>query len=312
MDEFEHFRGSLLGLAVGDALGTTLEFKQPGSFIPIQDIMGGCPFRLAPGEWTDDTSMALCLAESLIQCKGFNPSDQMERYLRWYREGYMSSTGRCFDIGVTVRYALLKFDQTHEPYCGRTDLYSAGNGSIMRLAPVPMFYSARPLDALKKSGESSKTTHAADTAVDACRYLGGLIVGALNGAKKDELLSDHYSPICAYWKENPLVAEIDEIAMGSFKHRHPPEIKGTGYVVKSLEAALWSFYHSHSFAEGCLLAVNLGDDADTTGAIYGQLAGAYYGEDDIPASWRSKLALKELITSIADQLMTLSKQIFHV
>ena len=104
-----------------------------------------------------------------------------------------------------------------------------------------------------------------------------------------------------------LVEEIDAIAAGSFKHRDPPEIKGTGYVVKSLEAALWAFYHSHSFRSGCFLAVNLGDDADTTGAVYGQLAGAFYGEQGIPLSWRNQLAYRDLIESLADQLFSLAK-----
>jgi len=102
VDRRARYRGSLLGLATGDALGTTLEFSPPGSFTPIADMVGGGPFSLRPGEWTDDTSMALCLAESLVQCRGFDPRDQLERYLRWYRTGYLSSNGRCFDIGATV------------------------------------------------------------------------------------------------------------------------------------------------------------------------------------------------------------------
>ena len=100
------YRGSLLGLAVGDALGTTLEFKSPGTFTPITDMVGGGPFNLEPGEWTDDTSMALCLAESLIEKEKFDPIDQMQRYLKWDREGYLSSNGKCFDIGMTVRNVL--------------------------------------------------------------------------------------------------------------------------------------------------------------------------------------------------------------
>ncbi len=124
--------------------------------------------------------MALCLAESLIERKGFDPIDQLERYVRWYREGHLSSTGRCFDIGGTVRSALIQFERTREPYCGPTDPNSAGNGSIMRLAPVPMFYARNPLEAIEKSAASSKTTHGALTAGDACRYLGALIVGAIN------------------------------------------------------------------------------------------------------------------------------------
>ena len=307
METTERYRGSLLGLAVGDAVGTTLEFKPPGSFTPIEDMVGGGPFHLQPGQWTDDTSMALCLAESLIEQQGFNPVHQLQKYLQWYREGYLSSTGRCFDIGNTTIDGLRQFEKTQEPYCGSTDPRSAGNGSIMRLAPVPLFYAKRPLEAIAKSAESSRTTHQATVAVEGCRYLGALIVGAVNGVSREELLSKRYSPVPGYWEKNPLVEEIDEIALGSFKHRQPPEIQGSGYVVKSLEAALWAFYNSHSFREGCLLAVNLGDDADTTGAVYGQLAGAFYGESGIPESWRSQLAYRQLIESMANQLFTLAQ-----
>jgi ADP-ribosylglycohydrolase len=296
------FRGALLGLAVGDAVGTTLEFKSPGSFTKIEDMVGGGPFRLAVGEWTDDTSMALCLAESLIEKRGFDPIDQLERYTRWANHGHLSSNGRVFDIGSTVQTALAKFTRTHEPFCGSSDPWSAGNGSLMRLAPVPLFYVERPQEAIERSGESSRTTHGAASAIDACRYLGGLIVGAVLGVTKDDLLSDRYSPVQGYWQTNGLVREIDEIATGSFKRLKPPQIKGTGYVVKCLEAALWAFYSSDSFRDGCLLAINLGDDADTTGAVYGQIAGAYYGEDGIPEDWRRKLAHFELIKSFADGL----------
>ncbi|MCW6051877.1 ADP-ribosylglycohydrolase family protein [Lyngbya sp. CCAP 1446/10] len=305
MQQIELYRGSLLGLAVGDALGTTLEFHRPGTFEPINDMVGGGPFRLQPGEWTDDTSMALCLAESLIEKQGFDPVHQLETYLKWWRNGHLSSTGECFDIGNTVQQALWKFEDTRKPYCGFTDAQTAGNGSIMRLAPVPLFYATNPLEVIEKSGTSSRTTHGAATCVDACRYFGTLIAGAVNGISKDVLLSERYCPIAEYWAAHPLVAEIDEIAAGSFKRRQPPEIKGTGYVVKSLEAALWAFYNSSSFAEGCLLAVNLGDDADTTGAVYGQLAGAFYGESAIPEKWRSQLAHRSLIASFAEQLLTL-------
>lgn len=307
MQQIERYRGSLLGLATGDAVGTTLEFRPPGTFTPINDMVGGGPFRLKPGQWTDDTSMALCLAESLIEQKGFVPTDQLEKYLQWYREGHLSSTGECFDIGNTVGTGLLQFEKTGEPYCGSPDPRSAGNGSIMRLAPVPLLFAQNPKEAIEKSADSSRTTHGAATAIDACRYLAALLVGAVNGVSREELLSSHYSPIPGYWEENPLVEEIDEIAAGSFKHREPPEIKGTGYVVKSLEAALWAFHRSHSFEQGCLLAVNLGNDADTTGAVYGQLAGAFYGEQGIPESWRSKLAYRELIESFSDRLFSLAQ-----
>jgi ADP-ribosylglycohydrolase len=307
MEPIQRYRGCLLGLAVGDAVGTTLEFQPPGTFTPITDMVGGGPFALQPGQWTDDTSMALCLAESLIEQKEFVPTDQLQRYVQWYRQGHLSSTGKCFDIGNTTQAALLQFEKTGEPYCGSTNPRHAGNGSIMRLAPVPLFFATHPENAIAFSAESSRTTHGTLTAIDACRYLAALIVGAVHGVSREELLSSHYSPIPGYWQKNPLVAEINEIAAGSFKHHQPPEIQGTGYVVQSLEAALWAFYHSQSFQDGCLLAVNLGDDADTTGAVYGQLAGAFYGEQGIPQSWRDKLAYRDLIASFAEQLFTLAQ-----
>ncbi len=302
------FRGCLLGLAVGDAVGTTLEFHPPGSFQPIDDMIGGGPFQLNPGEWTDDTSMALCLAESLVECRGFEPRDQMQRYLRWFRQGYLSSNGRCFDIGNTVRQALLRFEATGDPYCGSSDHYSAGNGSLMRLAPVPMFFGNQPSEAVERSGESSRTTHGAQEAVDACRFMGGLLVGALNGVSKETLLSDSYCPVEDIWIRQPLDPAIENIAKGSYKNHQPPEIKGSGYVVRSLEAALWAFYHGRDYRQGCLLAANLGDDADTTAAIYGQLAGAFYGEQGIPETWLERLALRQQIEAYADRLYEFSMQ----
>ena len=157
----DRFRGCLLGLATGDALGTTLEFRSPGSFHPIDDVIGGGPFDLEPGQWTDDTSMALCLAASLIETGHFDPEDQMQRYVRWWEEGYMSSTGTCFDIGNTIADALWHFTDSGDPYAGSTDPFSAGNGSLMRLAPVPMCYAGNAAEAVAKSADSSRTTHGA-------------------------------------------------------------------------------------------------------------------------------------------------------
>ena len=291
-----------MGLAIGDALGTTLEFKRPGSFKPITEIVGGGPFGLKAGQWTDDTSMALCLAESLIECRGFNPKDQMDRYLKWYREGYMSSTGICFDIGNTTRSALQRYAATGETFSGSTNSNSAGNGSIMRLAPVPLYYANNPALAMQYCRNSSLTTHGARECLDACKYLGALIIGAVQGRDKASLLNPLFHPIDGFWNKEPLCGKMLPIAEGSFKRKKPPEIKGTGYVVDSIEAALWAFYNSHSFEEGALLAVNLGDDADTTGAVYGQLAGAFYGESGIPKKWLNVLFDQAMIKKIAEEI----------
>ena len=305
MDEIstqDRFRGCLLGLAAGDALGTTLEFKSPGTFEPIDDMVGGGPFNLQPGQWTDDTSMALCLAKSLIEQGGFDAGDQMERFVRWWREGYMSSKEHCFDIGTTVRAALSRFERDGDPYAGSTDPKSAGNGSLMRLAPVAMYFAADVEDAVEMAASSSMTTHGAREAVDACRYFATLLVGALEGDEKETLLSRNYWPVWWDQEPEPLAEKIARIAKGSFKDRNPPDIRGTGYVVDALEAALWAFHRSQDFREGALLAANLGDDADTTAAIYGQIAGAYYGVDGIPADWQEKLTMVDDIVSMADDI----------
>jgi len=302
----ERYLGSMLGLAAGDAVGAQVEFMRPGDFEPVTDMVGGGVFRLPAGAFTDDTSMALCLAQSLVERGGFDPVDQLERYLRWIREGYMSSTGRAFDVGGTCADAILRFEATRQPYCGSTNPNRAGNGSIMRLAPVPLFFAREPEKAVEMSAASSRTTHGAPNAVDGCRYLGALIVGAVSGASKEELLSPRYTPAPGLWERAPLADAVREIADGSFVAKDPPEIRGTGYVVDSLEAALWAFHRGHSFEEGLMLAVNLGDDADTTAAVYGQLAGAFYGVSAIPRRFRDRLAMRDLIEDLAVNLYELA------
>jgi len=306
MTTLDRFRGCLLGLAAGDALGTTLEFTQPGSFERLTDMVGGGPFKLKPGEWTDDTSMALCLAESLVTKKGFDPVHQLETYCLWWRTGHLSVNGRCFDIGNATRAALARFERLHQPDSGSRDPSVSGNGSLMRLAPVPLAFASKPKEAIQFAAESSKTTHASWECLDACRYFAGLIVGAVQGRAKGELLADLFCPVPGLWKkELSLNPQVDSIANGSFR-RQPPQIRGSGWVIHTLEAALWAFHSTDSFREGALKVVNLGEDADTTGAVYGQIAGAFYGVDGIPADWRAKLAKRELIEQRAVELHTMS------
>jgi len=297
--------GALLGLATGDALGTTLEFTTPGRFSPISDMVGGGPFDLAPGQWTDDTSMALCLAESLAERRAFDALDQMQRYVRWWREGHWSSTGRCFDIGSTTAASLRRFEQHGNPYAGLSLDSHSGNGSLMRLAPIPIFFAADPARAIAHAADSSRTTHGGRAAVDACRYFAGLLVGAMRGASKDELLSHAYTPVADAWAQEPLHPEVAEVASGSFHHKSPPAITGgQGYVIHTLEAALWAFATTNDFKTGALAAVNLGGDADTTGAVYGQLAGAFYGRSGIPSRWLHLLTMREAIESLAHRIAT--------
>ena len=297
--EQEHFRGCLLGLACGDAVGTAVEFQPRGFFLPVTDMIGGGPFCLKPGEWTDDTSMALCLGSSLVERQSFDPLDQMQKYCQWWNEGYLSSTGECFDIGSTICHALRKFKITGDPFSGSTDPMSAGNGCIMRLAPVPMFFYPDQKAIIHFSGESSRTTHGTEECIDACRLFGSMIYKALSGKSKEDILFGEYFP---FNEDIQLSENIQEIAEGIYKDKNESDIKGSGYVVKSFEAALWCFQKTDNFKDAILKAVNLGDDADTTGAVCGQIAGAFYGESGIPQKWRNRLAKYEVISNLADKL----------
>ena len=298
-DERGRFRGALVGLACGDALGATVEFKARGTFEPLVDMIGQGPYDLRAGDWTDDTSMALCLARSLVETGRFDPRDQMERYVRWWREGYLASNGRCFDIGVTVRAALTRYRASGDPYSGSNDPKAAGNGSLMRLAPVPMFFAPDAARGIRFSAESSRTTHGSVEAIDACRLLGAMLGRALAGADRGAVLAAGED---LAGEAQPLAESIASIARGAYRAKREREIRSSGYAVHSLEAALWSFATTTSYREAVLRAANLGDDADTTAAICGQLAGAFYGESEIPADWRAKLALRELIEETADAL----------
>lgn len=293
-DRLDRCAGSLLGLACGDAVGTTVEFAVRGDFEPLTDMVGGGPFSLSPGEWTDDTSMALCLAESLLETGRFDAADQMARYVRWWREGHLSSTGRCFDIGMTVRSALSGFQENGDPFAGSDDPSTAGNGALMRLAPIPLFFSPDLERIDRFAVESSRTTHAAPEALDCARLLARVIARALAGESRTAVLDGRSLRLAS-----PSVAAL---ASGSYVGKDASGIRGTGYAVHSLEAALWCFERTESFEEAVLLAANLGDDADTTAAIVGQIAGAWYGIEGIPDRWRRRLHLAVEIEETARRL----------
>jgi ADP-ribosylglycohydrolase len=296
MSKLDRVVGALVGLATGDAVGTTLEFKRPGSFTPIDDLVGGGPFRLQAGEWTDDTSMALCLAESILDTGTMDLADQLRRYLLWYDHGYLSSNGRCFDVGNTTHSQLERFRMTGEAVDPNPNEEAAANGSLMRLAPVPIRWHTEPELAAAQAAESSRSTHPARRPVDACRVLGWIIGSLINGIPFDE--AAHPSP----WMNERLHPAVQEVAAGSWRQKAPPAIRGTGYCIDALEAALWAVAGADDFRSAVLRAANLGDDADTTAAIAGQIAGARWGATSIPPSWLAKLAAAERITSLAAAL----------
>lgn len=295
MTDADRYRGCLLGLACGDAVGTSVEFMPRGTFEPVTDMSGGGPFGLQAGEWTDDTSMALCLATSLIHQRGFDPVDQMNRYCNWRSVGYMSSNGKCFDIGITVATALDRYLRTCDPFAGDPNPKAAGNGALMRLAPVPMYFRASAQDVFRYSGESTRTTHATQEAIECSGLFGLQLRAALLGASK--------SAILATTVPEPLSPKVAAVASGSFRAKLRDQIKGSGYCVESLEAALWCFASTESFEAAVFAAANLGDDADTTAAICGQLAGAFYGASSIPTHWQERLVMRGEIETLADQLL---------
>ncbi|CAF3594939.1 unnamed protein product [Rotaria sordida] len=314
----DRIQGSMIGLALGDAVGAHVEFKTRDFLIkyPVDDLRGGGTWGLRKGEFTDDTSMALCLASSLVAHRGFNSYDQLVRYKWWFKKGYLSSIGECFDIGASTKRSLLEFEirqydfahkynisddqidyltpsqsEKFNVICSEKDV--AGNGALMRLAPVPLFFYRHPKHAINYCKISARLTHDDQRAYDACRYYGALIVAILRGENKNDLLDNNfYSNHIDWFQYEPLHPDIMKVVQGSYKKEHGYDqgIRGAGYIVNALEAALWAFrFDEGSFEKGVLAAVNLGEDTDTTAAIYGQLAGAYYGYNQLPKKWLKHL-----------------------
>ena len=292
-DVLDRAKGALVGLALGDALGTTLEFARRDTKPPVTDLVGGGPFGLAAGEWTDDTSMALCLADSLLAAGGLDVRDLAERFCRWYEDGHNSVTGECFDIGNATRGALDSFRATGEPLSGSTNPNSAGNGSLMRLSPVAIRWWHDRAAAVEAARLQSRTTHGAAQAVEACALFAELLVEAISGASKETVLRA---------REWPGDTEVAKVAAGSWHTKDRDAISSSGYVLDTLEAALWCVDHTGSIEEALILAANLAGDADTVAAVTGQLAGALWGMSGAPAAWLDKLAWRDRIESLAAQL----------
>lgn len=284
----ERYRGALLGLACGDAVGCAVEFYPRGRFAPVTEMAGGGKFRLKPGEWTDDTSMALCLASSLIEKKGHDPLDQMQRYSLWFLTGKPGPNSKPVGVGKTVLRSIFRFHKTGNPYAGDSSPRTAGNGALMRLAPVVLAYFPDHDQVQEYARLSTLTTHNAETCLTTSANLADALYCILSGVEKDNL-----EFLCRDWH--------------GLKSVPSTEIQGTGYAPESLKAALWSFLTTDSFEDAILAAANLGDDADTTAAICGQMAGAYYGANAIPKCWLDKLFMKDEIITLADELLKLAQ-----
>jgi ADP-ribosyl-[dinitrogen reductase] hydrolase len=299
--------GALVGLAVGDALGAAVEFRAPGTFPPVTGYRGGGPHPIPPGAWTDDTSMALALADSIASV-GWDLDDQARRYVAWMDEGAYSVIDRCFDIGTTTAAALARWKRHGDARSSGGDSpRTAANGSIMRLAPVPIscvsWYPDRLADVVERCIESSLPTHREPRTVAACGYLGAILVALIGGEAREVVLDPAWWGRAVSRSLVPPSPEIDAVIAGSYRDRAVERIRGSGYVVESLEAALWAFTGARDFAGAVLAAVNLGDDADTTGAVCGQLAGAYWGLTGIPDDLRSGLVRGDEVEAAARRLV---------
>ncbi|MBB4637257.1 ADP-ribosylarginine hydrolase Tri1 [Longimicrobium terrae] len=288
-------RGALLGMAAGDAVGTTLEF-QPRDAGHVHDMVGGGPFRLAAGEWTDDTTMALCLADAIIADGEFNPASFARLLVRWYRDGLNSVTGHCFDIGNATRTAVEGHEAEDFRWRGNTSDRTAGNGSLVRVAPVAIAWRGSLRQTWYMAAAQSRVTHGAMDALACCQIFAMQMHHALRGAPREAVLA----PMLA-----SLTPRAQIINAGEYKSKTRDQIRSSGYVVDTLEAALWSIWNSGSFEEAVLLAANLGDDADSVACVAGQLAGAIYGLSAIPPEWLRKLAWRDALLDRADRLLAL-------
>lgn len=292
--------GSLVGLAVGDALGTTFESAPRSPRDAPLAMVGAGPHHLAPGQWTDDTAMALCLADSLIANRGrVDHRDLMRRFARWMSDGHNSCTGTAFDVGWTTRGSISEFIETGNPITGPTGRDGAGNGGIMRLAPAVIANLGDADRAVRTSVEQSRTTHGAPQCIEGAEVLARLLHGLIT--RPDDTPARDVSTNRAY--RDPEIVQL--IA----DQQHPASreaIRSTGYVIHTLEAAMWSFATTSSFEEALTRAINLGGDTDTVGAVAGQIAGAAYGLSSIPPTWLEGLAWRDDIVTRGRRLLDVS------
>lgn len=314
--------GSLYGLAVGDALGAPYEFKKRGSyqistkFEPISHFTHNDK-PLPAGTFTDDTSLALCLAQSLNEYSEFNWEDAAAKMTRWYLSGYMSAVGECFDIGISTRAALEAYEyhfatNPDKPlvFSGSTHKASSGNGSLMRLAPIPIHFFNNPSLAIQQAALQSRITHGSTLTIESCQLATAQIIGFLTESeeaspqeKKDRVLAPYYLPT-GISELSFASDEVNTLWEGTWKVKKAGEIKTSGYVIASHEAALWALWNTKSFEEGMLQLLAMGNDVDTVCAIYGQLAGACYGIEAIPNHWLEGLQRRDMLDGVFGPLIS--------
>jgi ADP-ribosyl-[dinitrogen reductase] hydrolase len=278
----ERFLGALLGLALGDAVAAATQFKRPSRFAPVGDLIGGGPFDLPRGAWSDDTAMALCIAESLLERGGFDARDQVERYVRWQQQGYLSATGQCVGITAGTAHALARARWRRQVFSGSHDPQALDPEPLSRVTPVVMYFFADARQAEEQAAQAARTTCQAPAVLAACRSLARALHAALAGRTRDEIASCAVPPPPG---------------------RRSASAEGGG-APEALGAALDALARTANFRDAVLAAANLGGDSDVTASVTGALAGAHYTASAIPALWRNSLMKHGLIESFADRLLT--------
>lgn len=305
----------MLGLAIGDALGVPVEFRSRERLKqnPVTGMRAYGTHNQPAGTWSDDTTMALCTLESLA--KGVDYNDIMNRFCRWVDEGYMTAHGKLFDIGRTTLHALHLYS-TGAPalQCGGTDVRDNGNGSLMRILPA-VFYLHREYgpscmdkpEAFVLIHNLSRLTHGHEISQIACGLYCDMANELMNGKTIAEAIG-HASLIKDSWygvqeEFSPWLPKFDFMNAGILAALPEKAIRSSGYVVDTLQAALWCLITTDSYSQCVLKAVNLGDDTDTVGAVAGGLAGILYGAESIPEGWLKVLAKKEKILRLCENFI---------
>lgn len=291
----------LLGIAVADALGVPVEFKKRGSF-HVDGMTGYGTYNLPPGTWSDDTSMTLALADALLP-EDLNLDGLAYRFIQWRDNATFTPYGQTFDVGNATNRAIDRLRKGIAPEnAGGRDERDNGNGSLMRIAPLVFYMFNRPArERYEITRKVSAITHAHPVAVTACfifiDFLNLIARGRSKKAAYVELQADF-----AYYKrflDENAFAKFDRILNNDITRLEEKDIKSDGYVVNTLEAAIWAFLTTENYRQAVLKAVNLGEDTDTVGAVAGAMAGLYYGLKDIPEEWLDKLVKREEIQDIA-------------
>lgn len=305
----ETVHSALFGLAVGDALGVPVEFNDRSYFEkrPVVDMLEYGTHNQPAGTWSDDSSLAFCLAESLLN--GYNLEDIASKFLQWYNTEIWTPYGHVFDIGIATRNAIYQISKGTNPIlCGGFEENDNGNGSLMRILPLAFYLrNDTNLDLIfQKVKEVSSITHAHFRSVFACFIYILYVLEILDGKDKNQAYQNMQSKVNGFISENDFnIQEIhlfDRILKYNIATFSRDEIYSTGYVLYSLEASLWCVLNSNSYEETVLKAVNLGNDTDTTGAIAGGLAGLIYGFENIPEKWKNQLARKNDVLELCDKL----------